>query len=155
LQFEILRRVSESADCQLSDGLKEEVRKKFILFDGAIGWKLDPESFYHDGLGVCGLKFWGMDSYDVDFDSYEYNVGFLVGDLIVQISMPLFPSGVLDEVDEMRGNLGFVDADGSTSCGSDCFDKVWVFMENLNYSDPVVQKVMGVYDQVVLSFRLN
>lgn len=151
-QFAILRKISSLDNCKLTREVEEEIIS-FKLFAGGIETKDVIDVVWNDNLKECGLKFVGTDGYDVSLSNYEYQVGFIKEDIVIEIDFNLFPMGVFDEIDQLWSSIGYDFESGV--CAGECSEKEVEYFESVDYEDPLIQKVIEAYDDAVLSFRLK
>lgn len=145
-QFQLLAQAENLPNCLATSEFKDDVSKNFILMSGGIGSKFLVDTI-KNGSGQCGIKLIQSSGFDVSLRNFYYTVGFLTGDKFLSLSAPIYPVNAFPEVDSFWKNLGY---DFSTdSCSASCTDAQTKYFENFSVSDPLVKKVVSVYDQMV------
>lgn len=149
-QFDILAKMNTLSNCVLSKQDYEEIKNNFILFTGGIGNK-----FLVEGIktinGKCGLKIIESDGFDASLSNFYYKIGFLVGDKVININLPIFPYNTFREVDDMWKNF---DADlTNQTCDAACYKKEVGYLNNFNVANVVEKQVIKTYDQIISTIR--
>ena len=150
-QFEILTRVSNLPNCELNDEIKEEINN-FYLFAGGIEDKKIIGTIYNPNLETCGLKHIGMDGYDYYLGNYEYEVGFIKDNKIIEIKFELLPIGKITEIDQIWQQIGYNFEESSLS--GENWPKMEEYMKNINLEDGVIKQTINTFDDSVRSFTL-
>jgi len=145
-QFAILAKLNNQVDCVFSESFSDELKNDLILFTGGISHKIDIGGMKLKD-GSCAIRSIEAGGYDVALDNYHYKVVYPVNDKIIQFTAPIFPTRGFNEVSDLWQNLGY---DFETqSCDADCYDNEVKYYENFSLKDPIVQKVISTYDQIV------
>lgn len=149
-QFEILNNTAGLEECELTDDIEKDI-SDFKLFDGGIGSKDIIDVIWNENLNTCGIKFVGADGYDAWLGNYEYQVGFIKDERVVEIEFELFPLWVFPEVDEMWKDIGYVDG----SCNLDCNNKQLEYMKEIDFESSMIQSIIKIYDSSINTFKMN
>jgi len=149
-QFDILTKMDTSSNCVLSKQDYVEIKNDFILFTGGISNK-----FLIEGIktinGQCGLKIVESDGFDVSLSNFYYKIGFLVGDKVININLPIFPYNAFREVDDMWKSFG---ADlNNLTCDTACYEKEIKYFKNFNVANDIEKGVIKTYDEIISTIQ--
>lgn len=149
-QFSILEKMNSLSDCVLSTVDKNDINDNFILFSGGISNKYQIEGIKLDN-GQCGLKMVASDGFDVSLDNIYYKVSFITNNKIINISFPMYPHNVSQDVDNLWTDIGFDSA--KSVCDLSCIEKQSNYFKNINVNHNVEKQTIETYDQIVASLK--
>ncbi len=151
-QFQLLSQVADLPNCQITPALKDDISQNYILQSGGLGSKYLVDTI-KNASDQCGIKLIKASGFDVSLRNFYYSAGFLKGDKFLTLSAQIYPIHAFPEVDNFWTSLGYDLADDS--CSASCVEAQTKYFENFSVSDPLVKKVVLVYDQMVSTLKVN